>query len=460
MNNIFFFSHNLCIFLAGWAAINWLLLIYLIFRQMQMKSHKVLFFLLPASLVQWYFYQFAVCWQRERKPETADWIIDIFDIVSRFPVWALFLILLGLTGVVVCTGLVIIPWIRNHVTNHAIKEGIDEIQTGFCWYYPDGVVALKNRQMDRLAVLLTGSQLMNGVRFEETVKSLDFGNELGHVSEGNYLISADEEIWEFSIRKQEDPSVPCEMTAKNITAEYAITRSLVEKQSELKEMNRRLKEYQQEIMNTVTDQEILNVKARIHDDLGIALLSARQYLLDPEEGSCREVLHLLKEKVDFLYEDTPYPEKPDEYELMFDTAKRVLVTIRLDGELPQKDPVKHLIAMAIHECITNTIRHAGGDEIRIRVEKAGKKMAAISFTNNGRKPKGQVVPGGGLLYLQEMAEKTGCGMELTWQPEFRLRFLIPAGDSEDMPGDPNGLSLSEADRNPLPGLCRSSDLNL
>lgn len=284
---------------------------------------------------------------------------------------------------------------------------------------------MKNRQMNELSVRLTGNQLLDGVQFEEIIEQKDFRKSMTQEESSklnnDYLISVDEEVWEISVKRNTDPKQPAQMNAKNVTEEYAITRSLIEKQMELEDLSRKLSAYNQKIADTVANQEILHAKARIHDELGIALLTAKRYLSDTEERVTREdereeVIRLLKENIHVLYEDTPDVTKGDEYELMFRTAEQVLV----DGTLPQKEPAKHLTAMAIHECITNTIRHAEGDVIRINAEHENSHRIHLTFTNNGKKPEKEIVPKGGLSSLQELVNQADGRMKIESFPVFKL----------------------------------------
>lgn len=50
-----------------------------------------------------------------------------------------------------------------------------------------------------------------------------------------------------------------------------------------------------------------------------------------------------------------------------DAAKALGVAVRTEGYLPHDTAVEELTVAAGRECVTNCIKHAGGDEVQIRI---------------------------------------------------------------------------------------------
>lgn len=67
---------------------------------------------------------------------------------------------------------------------------------------------------------------------------------------------------------------------------------------------------------------------------------------------------------------------------------------------------RNLVTMAVCECLTNTVRHAGGDEVYVKIDK-GSENLAVTVTNNGTPPKSEITPGGGLISLRDKIERFG-----------------------------------------------------
>ena len=81
--------------------------------------------------------------------------------------------------------------------------------------------------------------------------------------------------------------------------------------------------------------------------------------------------------------------------------------------------------LAMRECLTNSVRHAGATTIHIAVEKNGDGIS-LKITNDGRPPKTEVVPKGGLLNLYRHIMDCGGTMEIQSKPVFVLTVVLPA----------------------------------
>lgn len=141
----------------------------------------------------------------------------------------------------------------------------------------------------------------------------------------------------------------------------------------LAETNRRIKWMLDNMSDIVREKEILSMKVRVHDDIGHSILAAKKALVE-------------------------------------------------------HDPVRHLFLLAIRECVTNCVRHAGGDCVFVEVAHDG-KQTVCAITNNGRPPQRAVVEGSGLSGLRRRIEWEGGAMELTDSPRFVLTVIWPAGEA-------------------------------
>ena len=106
------------------------------------------------------------------------------------------------------------------------------------------------------------------------------------------------------------------------------------------------------------------------------------------------------------------------------TAAQLGVKVTVQGSLPQAEPQKHAAATAIHECFTNTLRHAHGDELRISSEEQGDRYL-ICLTSNGEQPAGPIRETGGLKSLRELTEYIGGTMELSYSPVYTVTLILP-----------------------------------
>lgn len=334
-------------------------------------------------------------------------------VMAGFPAFCppLLALLLTLGGLALLG--VVINRDRAQLTNQSVKAGVDAMPDGICWYSREGILVLKNQAMEDLCLMLTGAALLNGRSFEMAIEANTGADGLVHLTDGS--------VWRVTRREAKRGGRPLfELTAAEVTEEYRVTEQLMAEQTQLEQVNHRLSDYMKELMHSITAREILAAKMKIHDDLGLLLLSSRRYI---SQGGSEDEKQLLRERfrstMALLREEKSPVERQDEYSLVLNAASHVKVDVQISGTLPEQEPWKHVAASALHECITNTLRHAKGNQIQVCAEARGRKRS-ISFTNNGTQPKGPIEPGGGLRSLKRLAEEANMTMALESFPAFCL----------------------------------------
>lgn len=348
-------------------------------------------------------------------------VIRMIRAFSGVPILYVLLICVFLIVVEITLILESIKWDKTHITANSLKEAVDSLPAGVCAFEDNGRVILKNAIMDKISLAITGEMLLNGLSFELGMKKYPLKNVMGEkkvytLQNGTVFIFSREELC-LNKRKL------ILLTAFDMTEEYGKTQILLQKRRSVQELNARLVAYNRDIVSIITSQEILNAKVKIHDELGAGLLSIRHYLVSGGgEEEKEEIIEKLNQNMEFLQREMV--ENPqDEYLLMFSTANALDVRITIDGELPEDEPNKHIVATAIHECFTNTVRHAKGDLLNIRVRENGGVL--LEFTNNGDQPTDAIVEKGGLASLRSLVEGVGGTMNIDVRNGFKLSIILP-----------------------------------
>lgn len=313
-------------------------------------------------------------------------------------------------------------WNRTHITDYSIKEAVDLLPAGVCAYEESGRVFIKNAVMERLCLAMTGESLFNGLTFEKSVPDYPSKEVMGNKT---VYILPDEEVIIFSKETLViDGNNLTLLAAYDMTEEYAKTQILLQKRKAVQELNSKLISYNRDMVSIITSQEILNAKVKIHDELGAGLLAIRHYLINGGDWNEKEIIiEKLNRNLGFLQRELIKEEK-DEYLLMFTTANALDVRIIVDGELPDNEPDKHIVATAIHECFTNTLRHAKGDMLSIRVIEK-EDGSEVIFTNNGDQPTKAIIERGGLASLRSLVERAEGTMKTDIEEGFRLSIYLP-----------------------------------
>jgi signal transduction histidine kinase len=313
----------------------------------------------------------------------------------------------------------LIRWHRSHITQESIQESIDYLPAGLCFYGADGRIFLVNYQMKELCRQICGEELTNGIHFWQHLRQ---------AGEHPILRMPDGTVYSFTRRIRRSGYPVCELKAMDVTRQYELSMEIAEENKMLQAMNERLRIYGETAEAVAREREMLEARIHIHDSLGQLLLAARYALQHPEaenEAQRRQLVTLWQQNLGMLWEGNPPTQ--DAYEDLADIAETVGVSIFYDGSLPPEDSREgRVLARMIHECLTNTVSHADGTELYVRVRSRGDGLQ-VTCRNNGKPPEGPIREGGGLSGVRRSVEGMGGTVEIVSEPEFQLTATLPSG---------------------------------
>ena len=316
---------------------------------------------------------------------------------------------------------------KNRITLMSIKEATDSLPMGILCYVPNGRILLVNPAMERFCKTLTGELLADGANFAEKLHTGEFlqGCQVIDTPKTVVIRLSDNTVWTVTedIIPYEDVPIRAIMVS-DITDAYRKTQELKKMQERVLAQSAKLVKTNQEIVALTAEQELLAAKVKIHDELGQNLLSIKRLILSGcgTESEKEDMMNRFHKNIDFLKGGADAA--PDEYELMIGTAKRLGVDVAVSGDLPQTEPMKHIIATGIHECFTNTLRHAHGNRLNIRIAE-DENLLTAAFTNNGDPPAGEIYEKGGLQLLRALVEKAGGQMTVSASPDLSITIELP-----------------------------------
>lgn len=315
----------------------------------------------------------------------------------------------------------------ERITGMSIKEAMDGFPDGVLCYAPKGRVMLVNQAMKEFCRQMTGDELVNGDLFTQQMLSGQIrpGCRIVTVGDENVFVLPDDTVWKINLQDIpfEDSEVRM-LTASEITEEYRKTEELRTMQEGLAALGERLAKVNREIVDLTAEREMLNAKIRIHDEMGKNLLIVKHFILNGgTETEKAAMIGSLYQNVSFLMKDLPAGTR-DECELMIDTASRLGVTVFVTGTIPDCEPQRHILATAIHECFTNTLRHAHGNELYMNIEDDEDRLRVV-LTNNGKKPAGEIEERGGLALLRDLTEREGGIMTILKNPSYAVVLELP-----------------------------------
>ena len=358
---------------------------------------------------------------------------------------------------------------RRHPGPGSIRQAVNTLPDGICFFTPEGRIKLCNYQMYRLCQELLGRDLQN---YEELAKAVA---ECPAAEEQNggvvrlpgtevLLKYPDGQVWRYHTARAETGDITyTEAVLSNVTELYQRQEELKSQSERLKEMSRELKRLSQQVQVMTREREILTAKTRLHDEMGEGLTAIRQAVLKklpPEEA--QSAVSMLKRAVLFLSLDNAaegaaaadtteagdsagsiYTEMQREYRDFVRDAETIGIRVELEDRIPAEtkaaavdrkagEDIFRIFMLAVREALTNCARHADASVLKVTVkpeehmpQDASEAEIIFEMTNDGRPPAGPVVPGGGLVNVRAHVENAGGRVEIESAPAFLLRIRLP-----------------------------------
>ena len=314
---------------------------------------------------------------------------------------------------------------EKHELRNAVKEALDTLPSAVCYFTPAGTVKLCNTAMYELYRKIAQSDLQSLAELNEALEGC--GNASLVIRDGNVFLFPDGRAWQYSAEKitTAQGEVYTEAIFDDVTELYEKQQELKRQSRELKKMYRELKALSENILEMTREQELLNLKTRLHDQMNMGVAAIRQILRQntaSEENAAavrqfRRAIQVLREENACFRDDVS--------EFIRD-AEVSGVRVEIDGELPAaEEPLKTLLAVMREACI-NAARHADAAALYVTAEQT-EAAVTLRITNDGRQPEGDVTPRGGLAYLEKHIARAGGRMEIQSQPEFMLTVALPVG---------------------------------
>ena len=315
----------------------------------------------------------------------------------------------------------------KRLMRNSVKEAFDNLPSGVCFFDRNGILTLCNHQMYRLFFALTGRDLQCLTELQEF---LNDETKAGREENQVYLME-DGSAWQFALETviTRDENAYMQVTASNVTELYRRKKELEQDTRALEEYGRRMRRLSADIVTLIREEEILNMKMRVHDDIGRSVISTRRFL---QQNRPMEELDLTvwKNAVSLLKHDNELPEEQDTVAGLMRAAQGIGIKIILEGKLPEDTAAAEILLAAMRECMTNAVRHAKAGELYVHLT-CDENTASAVITNNGEVPAGEIVEGGGLTSLRSRIRKYGGSMQIRYVPEFEMTVAVPLGLEEN-----------------------------
>ena len=329
-----------------------------------------------------------------------------------------------------------------------IKESFDSLPAAACFFDRNGMVRLVNHRMLAVMNYLRPDGVQTLDELEAALKappgdicSLDPELSIYRFPDGRVLQFAKEQITTEEGRRY------TQVTAIDVT-------KLMERQAELKAENDKLTQANDSLRRLfdkmpelIREEETLQMKLRVHDDIGHSILASRRVLQRKAElQELKAAAAQWEQSIAVLYRSNEMREQSDPLTMTLDKAGEMGIHVLTSGSTPDAPGIRTLAALAINECAANCVRHADGTKLYAHFEEIqGRRISDLSnngtsqkeemreangyaeliLTNNGMPPREEIREGGGLSMLRHRVEEAGGSMEIKSLPRFELTIRLP-----------------------------------
>jgi signal transduction histidine kinase len=314
---------------------------------------------------------------------------------------------------------------RKSISNTSIKEAFDNLPTGVCFFNESGIPVICNLAMQRFS-------------FETCGKDIQFINDLenclpdnfvpaeGTVKDGKVFTFADETAWQLEKRSISDERgmVYTQFVALDVTNLQKKRVELVKENLQLKHVQQELKRLSANVVAITREEEILNTKMRVHDEMGRCLLKAQKYLMDEDSEMIPESMLMAWQRVVSMLKYNNDKSEEDMLLQIRRTCEAVQLEFVQKGVLPEEERVAYLLTCAVRECVTNAVRYAQASELYVEFSE-NENTSEVKISNNGAQPEQEIMEGGGLSTLRRRVERAGGRMRVQSLPNFELIVTIP-----------------------------------
>ena len=316
---------------------------------------------------------------------------------------------------------------RQELSRDSVKQAIDLLPSGICYFAPSGSVKLCNMQMHILFRTLSQSDLQTLTELQDALAHCDAGSGVIRLShERQTYLFPDGKAWRYrqNVVTDEDGAVYTETICSDMTELYHKKLELKEQIKQLNAISRELKLLSDNVLILTREKEVLSAKTKLHDYMGAGLIAMRQILRHNQTEEAANAIELLRQAVSAIKNDNTYPQGRSELDGFMHDAEAIGIKVNLSGELPEQEELRCVMILAMRECLTNSVRHAGATALHVAVEKNGDSFS-MKITNDGKAPETEVVPKGGLHNLYRHIADCGGTMEIQWKPVFVLTVVLP-----------------------------------
>lgn len=312
---------------------------------------------------------------------------------------------------------------RGRIGKHSIREAINNLPVAVAFFDKNGLVKLTNNVMNEMFREYASKDLENYDQLKKTIATLEYitldadSNDRVYLLPNGIYFRYIENIINIDERNY------IEAIFYDVTELHNQERELELQSEEIMKNRESLKELSDNLLELMKEKEILEAKTNLHNQMGSALISSRQALINTDESSIDESLSLINKVITTLGSGEFKKDFDVEFDDLIHDATSLGIDIDIIGEIPEDHDVKSFIVLALRTSLTNAVQHGNATHMDVTIANEDDHYF-VSITNNGTKPVEEVVPHGGLKNLIRQGDRRGYKVKISSSPSFLLELII------------------------------------
>lgn len=323
---------------------------------------------------------------------------------------------------------------QTHFVRRTIKEAVDTMPVGLCFVDSEGRQVLINRSMVRFIEQLTGHALGN---ITDVVREIKENRLAENCTRLNLFETEDEDIYTFRMQDGRVLQLTgdyvtiaeeryTQLLVTDITMQHDFYHDLSQTNEALLAQRKEMRSLADRLIQSNHEEELLNYKIQVHNDVGQMILTAGQAL---ESGSMQEMQDCAAKWIDLAerfanMEDEKYRGNSELLEEIIKVAEQIGCKVFFRTDLPERIAAQPMVRQAIREAIVNAVKHGKADEVTISHRQVG-QMIEITISNNGTLPAKGFSMKGGLKNLYESIRGDGGDLRAETGEKFALVMTLP-----------------------------------
>jgi hypothetical protein len=316
---------------------------------------------------------------------------------------------------------------RKTINNTSIKEAFDNLPTGVCFFNEAGLPVLCNHAMQRFSFAVCGKDVQHITDLEYCLAE-DFAPTTEAKKDGLVFVFPNGRAWHLEKRAfiNESGKLYTQYIAADVTELHETKVELQEENAQLRRVQSDLQALSANVVTVTREEEILNTKMRVHDEMGRCLIAAQKYLQEGSDESIPDSVAIAWQRAVSMLKYNNKTADEDMLSQVRKTCEFVKLGFIQTGELPKDESAAYILTCAVRECVTNAVRYAGASELYADFSET-ETEATVVVHNDGKQPDGEIVEGGGLSTLRRRVERAGGSMTVLSRPRFKLTVTVPKG---------------------------------